>query len=362
MCALPLLPIRSLTACSNSLTKLERTVNPIAARIDDIHGNAGELSERMEGLHQVILALTGDQSPRLPPQKDGSESIISSMELDATGSIKSRNHSLLSSPISPPPRHPNHSLSNSLRFPRAPHRSIADLSPIDTRGAPPISDHPLFRSELQGSDVPSENSSTHRLSSASSDVLGWDQPSIRQQPVNWGTNSDHHQSGNPRFSLNDEDVTMEEAFPERIGRNSIFTASSSRSIAHPWPPPDSSASSVRDRDRSNTNPPPYDPAQARSGYDPRRRTTETASMVVGMDGTGQREASRHPLMLRARSLPGAHDAIAGASEGSLNDKEKDTELATREQQMEFERGAFRNSAILCDVYSPSPSDLLPCLY
>ncbi|KAF2093913.1 hypothetical protein NA57DRAFT_47393 [Rhizodiscina lignyota] len=234
---------------SKSLARLERTVNPMAARIDDIHNrHTGELSERMEELHRVILKIAGNQSPNIPPQRDGAESIISSMDLD--GSLKSRVPSVNDVPSQPPPRHPAHNYSNSLRFPFPPQRSISDQqSPIDRQ---PI-DHDLFSTprdpaELPGSD-PSDASSSQRLSTASSDVLGWDQPSIRQQP--------------------------------------------SRSVPGPF----DKLSGTTDR-RS----------------DPTTRGSE-------------------------------YDSMSYDEEKEMNEKG----IATRIQQEDFERSAFRNSAVLCDV-------------
>ncbi|MBE7180106.1 MAG: hypothetical protein INR71_02675, partial [Terriglobus roseus] len=149
----------------------------MASRIDEMHqSDPGQLTERMEELHRAILKLAGNRSPRLHAQ-DGAESTISSIELDAAGSMKSRAPSLSNPPgPPPPPRHPAHSYANSLRFPNPPQRSISDRihnpSPIS------LSPTPLFEkrltpeqrslspppTELPGSEPSDASSSYHRLS------------------------------------------------------------------------------------------------------------------------------------------------------------------------------------------------------
>lgn len=298
----------------------------------------------MEALHKVILSIAGDQQPDLPPQRDGAESIISSMDLD--GSMRSRVRSVNDASSGSPPRHPGHNYNSSLRYPFPPQRSISDKESAIEK--PPLSEHPFYRNTAEPLISEPSESSSQRLSTSSSDVLGWDQPSIRQQPANFRSrpNSDsrHQQqasAGAVRFSLNDEEMT--DAFPERIGCDSIFTASSSRSIAHPWPP-DSSANSVLN----------YDSTSIYSD----RRQTGTETIAVGFNET-------RPTELRSRSVPGPFDRQSGSTDRRSDPTTGATEydsmdfadqkvikekgIATRVQAEEFEKSAFKNSAVLCDV-------------
>lgn len=310
------------------------------------------------------MKLAGNTSPRLLAQKDGGESTISSIELDATGSMKSRAPSLKQFPGPPPPRHPAHSYNNShnssyansLRFPLPPQRqrSISDrihnpspTSFVDTKHlSPQQSTFAQQLAELPGSEPSDTSSSSHRLSTASSDVLGWDQPSIRQQPVNLGspTHDRPFSAGtHPSLTFTNHDEQMVDAFADRTARDSIFTASSARSVAHPWPP-DSTANSVLNYDSTSI-------------YSDRRMQMPAD---VGMH-THDMPPTEPPIgLLRTRSVPGQYDTSEpydrhSGSNSTTLDEDEDFEtmskkgIATRVQYDEFEKSAFRNSAILCDV-------------
>lgn len=326
----------------------------------------------MEELHLAIMKLATKNSPRLLAQNDCGESTISTIELDAAGSMKSRTPSVKHFTGYPPPRHPAHSYNSShnsnypnvFRFPNPPQqqRSISDRihnpSPVptfDTRPRIPTVNEPKSfaqqLAELPGSEPSDTASSDHRLSSASSDVLGWDQPSIRRQPANLGS----PQSDNRPFSAGagaqrapdlaymNQAHELEDSFADRANRESMFTASSARSIAHPWPP-DSTANSVLN----------FDSTSIYSG----RRTQMT--MDPGMNMHEMPPTEPPMTLLRTRSTPGQYvrPGTQDRTSGSLTnvtDEDEDLDameekgIATRDQQHAFEQNAFRNSAILCDV-------------
>lgn len=292
----------------------------------------------MEELQKAIFKLAGGQSPRLIAQRDGTESTISSIELDATGSARSIPVTANDFPRVPPPRHPARSHADYLRFPATTQRSFSgrtnDTSPTascptaqpydSTRLSPSFSPYHSRPVELPGS-VPSEASSAHRLSS-DSDVLGFDQPSIREQlnsastdgaPRPWDPSNQptHHASG--------RNIDSGEAFPERVAPGSMYTASSAPSIAHPWPP-ESAASSVH-----------------------RHGSTSTYGERPGVAD----------LPIRSRSLRSPHlDRASSRSESSIGSYDDENVegsnkrgIATVAQQKQFESSAFRNTAVLCDV-------------
>ncbi|KKY20550.1 hypothetical protein UCDDS831_g04597 [Diplodia seriata] len=54
---------------SRSLSRLEETVHPMAEKVDEIHSAVtGDLSDKIQDVHAVVMALAGASSPRLNPR------------------------------------------------------------------------------------------------------------------------------------------------------------------------------------------------------------------------------------------------------------------------------------------------------
>ncbi|KAL0262240.1 hypothetical protein SLS55_003679 [Diplodia seriata] len=54
---------------SRSLSRLEETVHPMAEKVDEIHSAVtGDLSEKIQDVHAIVMALAGASSPRLNPR------------------------------------------------------------------------------------------------------------------------------------------------------------------------------------------------------------------------------------------------------------------------------------------------------
>ncbi|OCL01848.1 hypothetical protein AOQ84DRAFT_393390, partial [Glonium stellatum] len=57
---------------SKSLSRLESTVSPMASKVDDIRDTGGDLNDKLEEVHRVVVGINGE-TPRIPPARDGGD-------------------------------------------------------------------------------------------------------------------------------------------------------------------------------------------------------------------------------------------------------------------------------------------------
>src|SRR6266702_3337251 len=63
------------------MSRLESTVTPMAEKIDDIRDTSGDLNDKLEEVHRVVVGINGE-TPRIPPVLDGDSRPPSSLRLD----------------------------------------------------------------------------------------------------------------------------------------------------------------------------------------------------------------------------------------------------------------------------------------